>query len=286
MKCTYILPAMLCLALLKPAVGQAQGSGDLNARLKSVHTLIEKSSAARQIQSSGDRRAKQKHEQARQYYKQAEANLRAGQRRAGDEALLQATKTMLEAVRLADQEQVVEGKKRRDFDNRLQSVNALLDAHERISNEKGSRKDIRELRSIVDGKINKARSLMSQGKFDSARKMLDETYVATKTAIEKLRGGDTLVRSLNFASKKEEYDYEIDRNNTHKMLVSVLLAEKMQDARTGKQVKQLMDKATRLRSKAEQQAKRGNYKSAVQTLEASTKEIVRAIRSAGIYIPG
>ena len=38
-----------------------------------------------------------------------------------------------------------------------------------------------------------------------------------------MRSGDTLVRSLNFASKEEEYRYEIDRNDTHQMLIKVLV---------------------------------------------------------------
>jgi HEPN domain-containing protein len=51
-------------------------------------------------------------------------------------------------------------------------------------------------------------------------------------------------------------------------------------------VQQFMAKAKRLREQAEQQAEKGAYEEAIHTLEQSTKEIVRAIRSAGIYIPG
>ena len=52
------------------------------------------------------------------------------------------------------------------------------------------------------------------------------------------------------------------------------------------QVKQFMDTADTLRNRAEQQAAAGEYREAVSTLEQSTREIVRAIRSAGVYIPG
>ncbi|MDX1606499.1 MAG: hypothetical protein R3202_09930 [Candidatus Competibacterales bacterium] len=275
------LALTLLLALALPPVASAQ----TEARLKSVQTLIEKSSGARQIESSGSPEARARRDQARDYYRQAEQALQSGNRKAADEALLQATKAMLEAVRMTDTH-VVEDKRRADFQNRLDSVNALLDAHERIATEKGHPGSNAELRRLVNAKINQARQMLDRGRLDDARQVLDQTYIATKTAIEELRGGDTLVRSLNFANKEEEYHYEIDRNDTHQMLVTVLLEEKMKDPRISQQVNQFMDKAKQLRARAEQQASRGDYDSAVSTLEDSTKEVVRAIRMAGIYIPG
>ena len=93
--------------------------------------------------------------------------------------------------------------------------------------------------------------------------------------------------SLNFASKEEEYHYELDRNDTHQMLVTVLLEEKMADsAGVAKMVNVFLDKARLLREEGDRQAARGDFEAAVQTLEESTKELVRAIRSGGIYIPG
>ena len=51
-------------------------------------------------------------------------------------------------------------------------------------------------------------------------------------------------------------------------------------------VDKFMDEANKLRKLADEQANNEEYKTAFSTLEQSTKEIVRAIRSAGIYIPG
>jgi hypothetical protein len=92
---------------------------------------------------------------------------------------------------------------------------------------------------------------------------------------------------LAFASAREEYEYEIDRNETHRMLITVLLADR-KDA-TGaisSDVKALTDKATALRREAEARAAIGDHAGAVKVLEESTRDLVRAIRSGGIYIPG
>jgi len=66
-----------------------------------------------------------------------------------------------------------------------------------------------------------------------------------------------------------------------------LLREKISNSTTTRaMVDKFLGKADELRKKADGQASAGEYESAVTTLEQSTKEIVRAIRSAGIYIPG
>jgi hypothetical protein len=41
-----------------------------------------------------------------------------------------------------------------------------------------------------------------------------------------------------------------------------------------------------LRKTAEEQAAKREFDAAVKTLEESTRELVRAIRAAGVYIPG
>jgi DNA-directed RNA polymerase subunit L len=100
-----------------------------------------------------------------------------------------------------------------------------------------------------------------------------------------LRGGDTIVRTLNFASKAEEYLYEIDRNDAHRMLVQMLLKDKRGGA-TDTMVDHAVAEAARLRAQAEDEAGRRNHEAAVRTLEESTRELVKAIRGAGVYIPG
>ena len=104
-----------------------------------------------------------------------------------------------------------------------------------------------------------------------------------KAGISGLRSGDTLVRSLNFASKEEEYHYEVDRNNTHQMLIKVLLEDKKAaDA----MIQTYVTKARELRGRADAAAAAKDYGGAVRLLEESTAELVRAIRNAGVYIPG
>ncbi len=255
----------------------------LTFNMESVGKLLESSSAARQIESSKAPEAIDKRAKAREVYKSAQAALASGDLNKASQLLTEVRSTFFDAVRLAAPEEVTAKKLENDYKNRLDSVNALLGAYKRVANEKGSAaKGVKETVAQIDKGVAEAATLAQAGKFKDARSELDRVYLVAKVGISGLRSGDTLVRSLNFASKEEEYHYEIDRNNTHNMLIEVLLADKKADS----MVQQFIDKAKKLRVQAETAANGKDYANGVKLLEESTAELVRAIRGAGIYIPG
>lgn len=273
------------IALLSAAADGAEtpDRSTVERRLQSVGTLIESSSAARQIDSSAEPRSLEHRQRARQLHRQAGASLGQGDLEAATRLLDEAAREMIAGARLANPEQVTEEKKRRDFDARQDSVKALLVAQQRIAQEKSAGPDAQEAARSVQAQLAAAQQLAQSNRLDEARVMLDRAYLTAKVSIESMRRGDTLVRSLNFASKREEYDYEVDRNDTHRMLVRVLLSDKpgAQEA-----ARAALDEAARLRSSAEQAAARNDHANAIKLLEDSTRALVRAIRGAGVYIPG
>ena len=277
--------SMILLGFFLLSTGYAAQAG---SRLQSVEKLLETSSAAQQIKESDNQAAKEKHGEAVALYEKAKLAQSKGDEQQAADLLKQATKTMFEATRMIKKDESFMAKDVRDFDARKESIEALCTAYENIAKEKGIDSAIEnELHAFVFKRIDQAEVLKQEDRVKEGRKMLDEAYVAAKVAIEHLRGGETLVRSLNFANSEEEYHYEVDRNDTHRMLVDVLLKEKMKtNWGIETMVNKFMDRADTLRARADEQASDGAYENAVTTLEQSTKEIVRAIRSAGVYIPG
>ncbi len=90
---------------------------------------------------------------------------------------------------------------------------------------------------------------------------------------------------IHFETQEDEYRYELGRNDTHKVLVNVVLKEKL-SSQMAMLMKIPMNKAETLRKQGEQQAANNNFEKAIKTLEQSTQQIIRAIRMAGIFIPG
>ncbi len=291
MKRVFRLLAVFCLSGLwvpLPATAQ-QGAADtqidrvrLEQRLAAVETLIERSSGARQIEEGGGAPAREKRARARDIYRQARAAYDGGQLALASQLLPRASMEMFEAVRLASPEQVTGPKASADFNARLETVNALLAAFRRVAAEKGGAPGTAETGRDIEGRIAEAQRLAQAGNLAAGRAELDRAYLLTKAAVSTLRGGDTLVRSLEFANKEEEYRYEIDRNDTHRMLIRVLLDGKPDNAQT----RGFVGRAAQLRAQAEGVAARRDHAGAIELLEESTRELVRAIRGAGVYIPG
>jgi hypothetical protein len=279
---------LLTMPLLAVVLIGVAHAGQTESRLQSVEKLLETSSAAQQIKGSDNQAAKDKHEQAVQLFEKAKLVQGEGDEQQASDLLKQATKIMFEATRMIKKDESFMAKDVRDFDERKASVEALCTAYENIAKEKGiDEATENELHVFVYKRVDQAEAMKKENRVKEGRKMLDEAYVAAKVAIEHLRGGETLVRSLNFASSEEEYHYEVDRNDTHRMLVDVLLKEKMKtNWGIEAMVNKFMESADKLRARADEQASDGEYENAIGTMEESTKEIVRAIRSAGIYIPG
>ena len=281
-----LLLAAVCAAI--PDLAWAQASppsrDQVEQRLVSVGRLIEASSGARQVESSGDPQAQAARTRAKVLHRQAEQAFAAADYASATRLLDEAAKAMFEGVRKASPGEVLGEKERRDFESRLASTQSLLDAQRRIANEKGIAARDAELVKRIESLLAEARRLAGAGDVTAARVSLDQAYLLAKASVGSMRSGDTLVRSVSFASKEEEYRYEIDRNDTHRMLIDVLGRDRGRQGDPA--LETAVREAGRLRTAAEEQAARGDYAGGIRTLDESTRELVRAIRGMGVYIPG
>ena len=280
-----IASGVLALALLASGTTVAQTGGEdpLAKRVAMVHTLLYDSSAAKQIMSNGSEPALAKRREAIRLYEAAEAGGDIETRRS---QLNQAVATMYEAVALVKNGAHGDEKAQRDFENRKASLDALLAAHERIMDEKGKSQLHTLLMAEIEEDANMAESLLAEGKVDQARFHLDKAYEVTMLSVEHARDGETLTRELKFDTPRDEYAYELDRNDTHRMLVTVLLKDKLENEATKNRVAGFLEAAEQYREQALEHADAGRYDEAISALEMSTGELVKVIRGAGVYIPG
>ena len=288
-----------CLGLLLAALVQAQPARtfspdaapdpqQLEKRLGAVGMLLEKSSAARQLDASTDPRVKERRTQSLERYRQAREAFEAKDYPASAKLLTEASTLAAEAARMSAAKTAGENHKA-EFKAKLASAKSLLAAQQRIAEEKkgeASAAHAAETAKSIVSMLAEAEAHESAERMPQAHAELERAYLLAKAAVTTLRGGDTLTRSLNFASKEEEYHYELDRNNTHQMLVTMLLAERRGNAASQEMVKGAVEKAAQLRREAEQAARAGDHAAAVKSMEDATRELVRGIRGLGIFIPG
>lgn len=274
----------LCMAAATAQTRVAPDRDQLQRKLGSTSTLIESSTAARQIEASGSSEAAQRRARARELHGKAGDALRAGDLEGTSRLLDESSRAFIEAVRLAKPDQIADAKQRTDYQARLDSTRALLDAQKRIAAEKKEPRAGETTRQ-VESMIAEAERHAQGGRLAEAKRTIDQAYLTVKAAIGSMRGGETVVRSLHFATPLEEYHYEVDRNDTHRMLVDMLLKEK-RGGSTDAMVDQALATSAQLRARAEAEAARQDHPAAIKTLEDSTRELVKAIRAAGVYIPG
>lgn len=278
------LPAWLAVLLL--ALPALQHAAEPAARLDFVGKLLFESSAAHRVVESADPEALRLHAEAEKRFTEAAGLLATGDDDLGQARLDEALKLMQAAVRASRADVSASDKARADFARRRQSLDALLEAHERITREKRVEERHAALVRDIEPRVAEATELLAAGDAAAGRSALDGAYDDVKQAIDALRSGDTLIRELDFATPADEFAYEIDRNDTHRMLITVLLDEKRVSGQRAAMTRQFVTRAGEIREQAEAEAAAGRYGAAIELLEASTHEYVRAIRSAGVYIPG
>jgi tetratricopeptide (TPR) repeat protein len=172
-----------------------------------------------------------------------------------------------------------------DYETKLRSIHALLDAQQRIADEKSSIEHKQQLKRTVTALLNSAQDYAASNEYETALKTVKQAYQIVTTSIEQLRGGETLVRTLHFETQEEEYHYELDRNDTYHMLIHMLVEDKKTMEITDR-IQQFLDQSNALRKLAERQAENGDFDTAIKSLEQSTRNLIFAMRNAGFFIPG
>lgn len=279
----WLYAVWMCL-FLQPLVAVAGSPDDdqhYQSSLKLVERLLTKSSVAMAVAQSGD-----SENDPNYYLQQAKKAHAAGDKKKAMEMLEKAKKAMFKAGKKAGAGKSKQEKLDRDYQKKIESAEAMLDALKRIHKEKPRGEEGEQLEQQVSEKILQAKNAKASGSLTQAKQVADQAFLLARQSVVNLRDGDTLVRSLNFANKEEEYRYELDRNDTHKMLVTLLAKDKMKIPDVKKRVEQRMAKAEGFRQQAETEASARHFDKAVELLEQSTKFIIQAIRAAGIYIPG
>ncbi len=279
----YVIGLILIFSIYSETSVSAKISEDPRGAF--ISKLINESSGSKQVKKSNDPKVKKSYQEAKDLLDDASVQFSLGNIKQGSALLDKSAKKMFSTIRLASPQELSTVKKKQDYDNRKKTVYALRKALNRISAEKNTTGQ-EKLNAQLDKIFTMSAKLEQLGKYQSAKIELDKAYALLQSSIELLRGGQTLVRSLNFATPEDEYKYELDRYNTHKMLIKLLLGEKNSSDYIQKTVLKFTTQAALLKAQAETAAVGKEFKEAISLLEKSTKQLVRAIRSAGVYIPG
>jgi hypothetical protein len=251
-----------------------------------VEHLVTKSVAVATIESSGDASAVANLEKARTLVTDARKELDGGDFKVANEILDEALAIVNKETRRLSKTRVGEKRTQEAYDRRLQSVKTFLEAYERVGGEENRTAAIDAEIKRINNLVGQAEAIAADGRIEEAKSVLDQAYLATRSNIKGLRQGTTLTRSLNFETAEEEYAYEIDRNESHFMLLNLALQRQPVAGSMMGRIDDLRGSAKQHRSGAESHAAKGAYAPAIDSLNQSTGALLKAIRMTGLFIPG
>jgi hypothetical protein len=169
------------------------------------------------------------------------------------------------------------------YNNVTKTINSFVKTFNKELNEAPENKLSKQ---HINKALKKASELVANNRYPQAIQVLEIVYQQLKEFIYQRRDNKTLVYSLNFASDKEEYEYEQKRYKSFKLLLE--MTEKQQhslSSKTRKSVRQLAIKSNALKQEAQQMASKNKYRDAINNLEESEKLLIRALRTMGLMIP-
>jgi tetratricopeptide (TPR) repeat protein len=171
------------------------------------------------------------------------------------------------------------------YEEKLTHYDSLWTAMQEILQEKqqtyGSVGNLESLHK----RLERSKTYAKEGNYQQANNQIDHAYRMLSQSLSKLRDKETLQHRLVFDSPKDEYEYEQRRYQTHQLLLEMTLAEKADPTKLTMAVDRMARAAEEQNLKAQEEAGREDYASAVKTQERATDFLINALRQAGLYLP-
>lgn len=249
-----------------------------------VENLVTNSVSASRIEQSGDQEAIESLKTARALVAKARDDLSRNNFDAADDKLNRALELVNSNTQRLSGAAVQGARDREAYERRRHAVGTFLGAYQRVANAGGDQSVSRQA-ARIEALSGDAEALAIRGNYAEAIDKLDEAYAVARGDIREMRDGKTLTRTLDFATAREEYDYELGRNRSHFLLLEFAFSEKNPQGSVLGRIKGNKSDAEGLRREAESLAGKGDHATAIDKLNESTAKLVQAIRMSGVFVP-
>jgi tetratricopeptide (TPR) repeat protein len=134
-------------------------------------------------------------------------------------------------------------------------------------------------------RLGEADRQFADGELKPARETLEHVYRDIVGLVSEIRRGHTVVVSRVFETARDEFEYERQRNRSYDLLVQIALAERSGDQPgLGTFAARLVADSEALRDKAEQEGTRGEFATAIGTMERATERLLVVLRATGLLM--
>lgn len=254
-----------------------------------IDKLIFNSPVATRVSGSQNDEARRHFNNARELYTHARALTTSGQLRGADLLLNEAIWEIGRAQTMVPDQSARLVEERSRYEQLRGSVDALLRTYQlgltgsavTMRPDAASERNVQRAMAAAE----QARVAADGGRVVEANRTLEQALtLLLKDALTRL-DGQTLVYDRRFASSREEYAYELERNRSYDALVPLAILE----YRPSREAQSLIDRYVRqsraLRERAESQAAANDHAQAILTLVEGTDNLQRALQASGLTVP-
>jgi hypothetical protein len=255
----------------------------LSHRLRLLERLVHEERLVKRITGSDNSEARRMLAEAQDMWEQAEVRYEVGNHTAAAEFTRQGLAAVTAASRLVGDAGRKNEHDRSHYEKLRKRVLSFSEAFQRVVVEKPGQGIPALLdRDKVSGLLHEAEGLAVQGDYEGAGRQASVAASIVEQALASARDRDTLLHELSFATPKDEYEYEKQRNMSYRLLVNMLESEKTVNSTALAQVRAAVEENDAIRSLAEQMAQRGDLSEAIRQLEQGTDQLARVLRMSGL----
>ncbi len=241
--------------------------------------LGESSKSAKRIAASGHSEAKGLMKNARGLLAESRSLLKAGKNPEALEKVDLSLKTMNDATRMVPSTESVIDQEARyaELLDEVSKYDKTYKTHVK-SAKSGDKMDEGQYSMLVA----KAKKLASSGDYTAANKELQKAQKMVAGSLNKILHAKTVTYDKNFETPKEEYEYELARNQSYEELIPLGIDQKQPAAGTLKLMDNFVKKSISIKGEAIALGKKGDYKNGILALQAATDNLIRALRMIGV----
>lgn len=254
-------------------------------KISFAEMFVSQSSAATRVANSDNDKAKVAYTDAHERLNSARVALDGGDLKLALLEVDESLRSMSTAARLVPTPEQLEEQKR-IFVGLMDEVKTFEESYKRNIErlEKGGRTDVREHLSYaeLESTIEAAESLHEMKEIAAANRLMKGLQKTITAALGKILDNQTVVYDKNFATPKEEYEYELSRFLSYEELVPLAVEQKQPSKRALELMDQFVVKGKDIYQQSLPVAKKKDYKESILMLQGATFQLQRALRMVGV----
>ncbi|HEY0635567.1 MAG TPA: hypothetical protein VGE00_09295 [Gammaproteobacteria bacterium] len=244
-----------------------------------AESVLMKSEGAKRVDGSSHDVARAKLAQARERYQEARKAHGEGRIEEAEKGLNESLRLATAATQLVPSQNNLDQQVRERYNDLLRQVKSYQDWH---VDYKGIDPHEKEDQSKMEAELTRAQLLAEQGQYQQANELLNNMLGILITKTNVAIGSKTVTYDLNFASKEEEYRYEVDRNREYERLLPIALTQKQPTAAVKGVMDKMIDKARALRRESEAAFEAQKIDDAIARMHESTEQLQNALKMVGV----